>query len=462
MEEPTQMLEPGPESLSHRLSGWVVDLTYDGLPPAVVDRTRTLTLDTLGVALAGAGAPGSREIEKAVGSADAESRSWATGKPLDAANAAFVNSVHAAALDYDSVFERGSVHPDIVSVPAAWSLCKQTGSSGKTFILAVAAANEIMCRLAAAAGTNPGWFNTALYGGFGAAAAAAKILSLDVARTRDAFGLALSQSGGSQQALIEKTMAKRVQSGFAARAGVFAAQLAAAGVTAPAECFEGDFGFYNLYNDGDAAAALDGLGDDYLSTATAVKKYPSCTANHVPVDIMIDVVRDLDLSPDDVRSVEAVISPFADRLVGAPFDPGDNPQVAAQFSIRYSLACAVLRRRLAVADIQEEAVRAPEIAALVDRISVVVDDGNEGKFAPAEVAVTTRSHGTVRRRGTHVPGTRENPLPADQIERKFRDCVAAAPVALTAAGVEGVIDNTRELHGVDTMADFFETAGVRR
>ena len=462
MEEITQMPEPGQESLSHRLSEWIVNLTYDDLPPAVVDHTRTLTLDTLGVALAGAGAPGSREIEEAVSGTDARCRTWATGKPLDAANAAFVNSVHAAALDYDSVFERGSVHPDIVSVPAAWSLCEQTGSSGKAFIVAVAAANEIMCRLASAAGDNPGWFNTALYGGFGAAAAAAKVLSLDVAQTRDAIGLAFSQSGGSQQALIEKTMAKRVQSGFAARAGVFSAQLAAAGVTAPAECFEGDFGFYRLYNDGDGAAVIDGLGDDYLCTTTAVKKYPSCTANHVPVDLAIDIVRDLDLSPDDVQSVEATISPFADRLVGAPFDPGDNPQVAAQFSIEYSLACAVLRRRLTVEDIQEDAVRAPDIPALIDRISVVVDDGNAGKFAPADVAVTTRTHGTVRRRGDNVPGTRENPLSADQVEQKFRDCAAVSSVGLTAAGIDGVIGGAQMLANVGNMADFFEAAGVRR
>ena len=72
---------------------------------------------------------------------------------------------------------------------------------------------------------------------FGAAAAAGKLLGLDADGIANALGLALSRAGGTQQALLEKSLAKRAQSGFAAEAGVFAAQLAAAGLSA-------DYGHY--------------------------------------------------------------------------------------------------------------------------------------------------------------------------------------------------------------------------
>ena len=444
-------------SISHRLSDRIVNLSYDDIPDAVIDHTRLMILDTFGVAWAGAGAPGSADIEDLMvaGSGGGPCRAWASGRPLDPMGAAFLNSVHAAALDYDSVFEKGSVHPDIVSIPTAWALSEETGSTGTAFLAAVALANELMCRLGAAATENRGWFNTALFGGFGAAAAAAKILGLSVEQTRDALGLVFSQTGGSQQALIEKTMAKRVQSGFAARAGVFAALLAGRGVTAPAECFEGDYGFYRLYCDGDPAPLLDGFGDEYLSIGAAVKKFPSCTANHVPIDAVIEIVEELDLAPDDIRSVKTVISPFAHGLVGAPFDPSDNPQVAAQFSLEYSIACAALRRQLTVDDIQEGAVNAPEIRDFIGRVSIEVDEGNAGKFAPAEVVVESARHGTIRRRQEHVPGTPERRLTPGQIEDKFRTCIAAGARALDPAQTDRLIEHLTAIAEIPDMSDFF-------
>ena len=445
-------------SISHRLSEYIVGCAFDDLPTGVIDHTRRMVLDTVGVAWAGAAAPGSDSIEELMvgGQGGGRCMAWASGSRLDPMGAAFLNSVHAAALDYDSVFEKGSVHPDIVSVPAAWAVSEAESAPGTAFLAAVAVANELMCRLGGAAIGNPGWFNTALFGGFGAAAAAAKVLSLSVEETRNALGLALSQTGGTQQALIEKTMAKRVQSGFAARAGVFSALLASRGVTAPAECFEGPFGFYKLYVDVDAARMLEGLGEDYVSTDTAVKKFPSCTANHVPIDLVIALAEELDLTPEDVQSVRVSISPFSNGLVGAPFDPSDNPQVAAQFSLEYSIACALLRRQLTVADIEEAAVKDPEIRELVGRISIDVDEANAGKFAPAEVVLESARHGTLRRGQDHVPGTRENPLAPDQIEAKFRSCVAAGLRPLDETQATRLIGTLTAIDDVPDMSKILE------
>jgi 2-methylcitrate dehydratase PrpD len=441
------------QSLTEKLARFVVDTDFDDLPPDVVTSTKRRVLDTIGVAWAGSNAPGCEAAEATTLSEGAigVSTLWASGELTGCRGAAFVNGMHAAALDYDSVYERGSVHPDIVTVPAAWAIAEQAGANGRAFLTAVAVGNEVACRLGAANLENRGWFYTSAHGVFGAAAAAAKLLGLDADGIANALGLALSRAGGSQQALIEKSLAKRAQSGFAAEAGVFSAQLAAAGVSGPREAIEGKFGYHALYGSGNCDILIDGIGTQYESLATAIKKYPSCTANHVPIDLLIECAESEDLSPNDIDSIEIQLSPFADQLVGATFDPSSNPQVAAQFSIHYSVASALLRRRLGIAEIQDAAVFDPAIEQFISKVAVTIEDSNTGKFAPAGVRIHTAGGKVLESRLDHVPGTPMNPLSDAQVAAKFRDCTAFGLKPLTTsaaesfAGMLGKLDESSDL-----------------
>lgn len=414
------------QSATEILAKFVADTDFDTLPPAVITSTKQRILDTIGVALAGSTAPGCNAARAIILAEEAMGTStlWASGERVGSRGAAFVNGMHAAALDYDSVYERGSVHPDIVTVPAAWAIAEHVGADGKTFLAAVAVGNEIACRFGAANLENKGWFYTSTHGVFGAAAAAAKLLGLDTDGIANALGLALSRSGGTQQALLEKSLAKRAQSGFAAEAGVFAAQLAAAGISGPRNAVEGKFGYHALYGKGDPETMVQSLGNHYESLATAIKKYPSCTANHVPIDLLIDLANTTDLNETNIERVEVVLSPFANQLVGGTFDPTENPQVAAQFSIHYSAASALLRRRLGIAEIQDDAVLESRVTNFISKVDIKIDNENGGKFAPARVSVLTTTGNTLEAQLEYVPGTQENPLSTEQIETKFRDCAA--------------------------------------
>lgn len=443
-------------SASQLLSGFVADTDYSSLPEDVIAATKQRILDTIGVALAGSDAPGCEGARETILTEGATGTStlWASGERVGSRGAAFVNGMHAAALDYDSVYERGSVHPDIVTVPAAWAVAEQTGADGKAFLAAVALGNEVACRFGAANLHNKGWFYTSVHGVFGAAAAAGKLLGLDAAGIANAIGLALSRAGGTQQALLEKSLAKRAQSGFAAEAGVFAAQLAAAGISGPSQAVEGKFGFHALYGEGDVATLTQDLGTHYESLATAIKKYPSCTANHVPIDLLIDMAEANDLAPGDIDRVEIELSPFANGLVGDAFDPSENPQVSAQFSIHYSAASALLRRRLGIAEIQNDAVHDAAIAGFIPKIDIKIDDGNAGKFAPARVTVKTTGGASLEGHLENVPGTPANPLSDNQVAAKFRDCAqfgtqprdAAEADALAAA--LGRLESRNSLTGI--------------
>jgi 2-methylcitrate dehydratase PrpD len=446
-------------SISGRLAAHVTSAAWNELPDAAVQASKRLALDTLAVAWAGSSAPGVREARDLLADEGGkpESSVWAFGGGLPARLAAFINSASAAALDYDGMraTERGSVHADSVVLPAALAVAQREHASGRDFLAALVLGNDVVTRLGAASLLpHRGWYHTSIYGIFGAAAAAARLLRLDAQRTTHAFGIALSQAGATQLPGISHSLTKRFASSFAAHAGVFSALLAARGITAPREAFEGKFGFYNLYQPGDPAALFDGLGRTYPHVSTAIKKYPSCACNHTAIEAALQLVREHALTPDDVAGVEVIISPYVNRLVGAPFAPGTDPQVTAQFSVQYSVACAILRARLSVADIQAEAVLCAQTGTLARSVVVTIDEA-WGNRRGATVRVTTRRHGVLERHVEHIPGTPESPLSATDLQSKFMECAAAGVAPLGQARGELLLDRFNRIEQHADMAECF-------
>ena len=134
--------------------------------------------------------------------------------------------------------------------------------------------------------------------------------------------------------------------------------------------------------------------------------------------------------------------------------------MAAQFSIHYSAASAVVRRQLGIAEIQDAAVFDPLIADFIPKVAVVVDGANDGKFAPASVCVKTTSGETIDRRLDHVPGTLENPLSDAQVAAKFRDCATFGLKPLTAADAERLAASLNGVASRENLGGVF--AGMHR
>jgi 2-methylcitrate dehydratase PrpD len=412
-------------------------------------------LDTLAVGWAGTTAPGAPEAHALLAEEGgrADSSIWGYGGRLPAAAATFVNSICGGALDYDGV---NTVHADIVALPAALAIAERERASGKDFLAAYVIGSDLCSRFGGSiTGAHKGWFTTSIYGAFGAAATAAKLLRLDATATRNALGIALSQAAGTQQSNIEQALTKRLQGAFAARAGVFSAQLAQRGITAPREAIEGKFGLYQLYQEGNPLKVLDRLGERFEHENTAIKKYPCCACSHASLEAALHLVREYDLKPADVTVIEVTHSPFMHRLVGAPFNPGDNPQVSAQFSVQYAMACALARRRMSVADLEDGAIFDPAIRDIAQRVRIVVDDANKSSRNPATVTMTTRQHGTVSRTTEKFPWSPQDPPGAADLNEKLDACFAAGVKPLTAERKAKLIERVQAIEDVTDMREFF-------
>jgi 2-methylcitrate dehydratase PrpD len=443
-------------AIADQLADYLTSLRYEDLPASTVHAAKRLILDTLGAARAGAAEPGCAEVATAMAAAEgsaAQSTIWSTGARTSPAAAALINGTCAAALDFDSLHFAGIVHPEIVTLPAALALAEREGCSGRDLILAVVAGSDLMCRIALSTERNSPWFGTSSAGAFGAAAAAGIALRLDKTQMRNALGLALCQASGTLQAIIEKTLAKRMQSAFAARNGVYAAELARHGITGPAESLEGPGGYYTAYEAGDPAVLLEGLGKRFETGNIGIKKYPSCACNHAAIEAASRLMNANGLQRKDVGDVSVRITPYMNQLVGAPFDPSSNPQVAAQFSVQYSVATVLTRGEFKLADITPSRICDPDIGRLARSITVEVDNRSDGVLAPSTVRIAARGRvleETIRA----VPGSAEAPLSDAEVLAKFRDCLGFGPAAMPDARAEALAEAITHLEQVERLDEF--------
>src|SRR5258706_247902 len=190
-------------SLSRDFAAFVANLRYDDLPPAVVDRAKGVTLQALSSALVGHAMAASRDALALMQAEEAGGGGVATvlanGAKLTKAGAAFVNAEMIFAGGKWDTF-RMLTHPGVAILPAALVSAELAGSSGEAFLTAIAAAYEVMERMAAefiptvmARGFHAG----PVFGIFGAAVAAAKLQGLDQEQIHGAIAQCVNLASGN-------------------------------------------------------------------------------------------------------------------------------------------------------------------------------------------------------------------------------------------------------------------------
>ncbi|MGD9923756.1 MAG: MmgE/PrpD family protein, partial [Pseudorhodoplanes sp.] len=346
-------------TITSAFAEFVSTLRLNAIPAEVRASCRLGVLDTIGAALAGSDAPGTGAVLSwcAAAGGAAQSTLIGHGIRLPAESAAMFNGTAASALDYDSYDAgKGYLHTDIVVIPAALAVAEAIDADGARLLEAIVAGTEVATRIAHTIGERKGWYLTSVLGPLGAAAASAKLMALPPAQVRHALGIAFAHSAGTHQSIMEQGLTKRLHAGLAARAGVTAAGLARHGITAPAEVIEGQYGFYRMYQDGDPDGITDGLGRQFSLAGKVFKKYPTCALTHAALDAAAALRRDHGLEAAKIGAVTVRITPYMERLVGGPFQPEDNPQVSAQFCLRYCVASMLIRGKLGFVELETPAV----------------------------------------------------------------------------------------------------------
>lgn len=363
---------------------------------------------------------------------DAAATRIPSGRQLTPADAALANGIFAHSLDFDDTHLASSLHPGAPTIAAALAAAEAANASVDRLYAAVAAGYDVACTVGELVGPDAhyarGFHITATCGTFGAVAAAGVASGLTGAELRDAFGIAGSQAAGSIQFLENGAWNKRLHPGLAARRGIEATTLAAAGVVGADAPIDGEYGFLAGYTPDPDHEAIDRLETRDAVAETGLKPYPCCRYLHAAIDGLREIAPAVE--PKAVSDVRVAIPRPGVRLTGDPIEAKRRPEsfVDCQFSAPF-VAALTLETGTADAPTFLRAVGqlsdsprwgTKSMRQLMDVTSVTTDETIERRF-PEEwgARVSVRGDGETHSTTVRVPlGEPEAPMTAAKLQTK--------------------------------------------
>jgi 2-methylcitrate dehydratase PrpD len=438
--------------IEKKLAEYVLESKFEELPQEAVSVAKTVVLTVVGTTIAGASAEGCEALVNQA--TDWGGKEEATilihGGKVPAYNAAFVNGAAARALDFCDGITKG-MHVGSSSVPTALAAAELVGGcSGKEFLAALVLGSEVAARINCSS-VYDGFDPTGVCSIFATTGIAGRMLRLNSGQMLHALALAFNRAGGSFQSNIDGSLAVRVIQGFVSQAGIICAALAKRGITGPKNFLKGIYGYFHLYakDKYDPQLVAGELGQRFEIIKTTFKKYPSCKAASASTDAILDLVKETGITADDVARIDIKVRPYQYRLVGHPFEVGDNPRVNAQFNIRYCVASALLRKSCRLEHFDEPFVRSSKVMELTRKIYVAADPAldKRGELA-AEVKVRTRENGIYNKTVDIPRGFYGNPLTSEEHMERFQDCVSYARKPLAPENIEKIVTMVSRLEEV--------------
>ncbi len=417
------------------IAAWVSSLAAEQVPVAALKLVKRAFLDTLGVTLLGTRLDSARIAAAVATTSGGAASVFGMRCRADPLSAALVNGTAAHAELFDDNSAPMIAHPSAPLVSALLPLAQARNASGRDVVTAYVAGFEVGVGLGRA--LNPafyerGWHATRTLGVIGAAAACARLLRLDAARTATAIAIAASMASGIRQAFGTMTMA--LHAGLTARDGVHAALLAEAGFGADPQALDGRYGFYEVYAGRRDIAPLPlGAPFELVRSGIIFKPYPSGAPTHAAVDAAL-ALRDQIGPAAPPRCITCFVHPW--NFMTLREEPPATP-LQARVSLRFCVAAALRYGRLTYAEFSEHALADMDLRLLMERIEIrqAADLPDNGEF-PAEVMIETANGRLLRARREVPPGGSSRPLDDADIVAKFRACAA---LLLDPARIERVI-----------------------
>ena len=421
---------------TEKISRFIVDTDYEDIPRDAVDKAKRTALDCLAAALAGVVEPVSQTITGYITKLGGPTQAtvFGAGLKVSVPDAALANGSIAHALDYDDCGVKIG-HPSVLVLPAVLSLGEHLGASGQDILTAYILGLEVEGKLALHADfklmqarlNHQTW-----YGSVGAVAACAKLLRLDVAKTRMALGIAANFACGL--AANHGSMAAAAGAGNACRNGVVAALMAQEGFTANPDIIEAKNGFYDTLvgrDHYDAERMAESLGNPFYveSPGIGLKKYPSCYHTHRALDGVLQLMGEHRLTDKDIAEVDVGTSERALRVLA--FSEPETPY-QAKYSMPHCIAAAVVDHQVTLDTFTSYKLEDRGIVEARKKVHLsfpdipiwpgLADVGPDTKFVGNPVTIRTTDGRSFSARVDIPRGDPALPLTDDELLAKYREC----------------------------------------
>jgi 2-methylcitrate dehydratase len=450
-----------PEPFARRLARVTSAVRLDALPVQTRDALRISIADTVGCAIGAArmaGGPDVARIARALGE-DGPVPIVGTAGTAAAGAAAFANVALSRYLDFNDtcIGRRNPAHASD-AILGLWGLAAQCGASGATLGAGIVAAYGTIAWLCEHCDILGRGWDTVTPLAVGATAGACRILELGDAATAHALGIAAVDN----VTLIETRRGqisdwKGQASGSAVRKGLFAAQLAAAGVTGPLTGFDGRNGLF-----GQLGAAPDTLE---VEARLWERVFECVHLKSAPVQYFaqgaVEIGERIGRRAGDAERVASIKvrtnavlyrGTAADRARWRP-----STRETADHSLPFCVAVPLMKGALRLQHFAPEVLADPALHAVMDRIEAVEDPELEAAYPQSlDVVAEVRLDDGVRfeERVGYPLGHVRRPMSPAQVLAKFTGLAGGAPdraAPLWAAASE-VIDRGEVLSALAQIA----------
>jgi 2-methylcitrate dehydratase PrpD len=380
-------------TLLETLAEYIHGLSYDNLPHDIIEMSKTLILHHLHTGYGGFNEEAST-IARAIVREDIQSKGNSTilsQRPRVAATeASFVNAVMMHSIQQEDTYL--GLHPGPHTIPPAISLAEQEAKEGKDILLSIVAGYDVNLRIGevCAPYTSPrGWRGTSTFGILGAAATSAKIAGLDSNQTICALANATNLSSGLMECWLSGTPEWLFTSGLAARNGATSALIARKNINAARTSLEGERGFFKAYC-GRVPENIDeityDLGKRFLMSKVVLKPYTLITPLQPIIHKVLQLAKDEDIAPEEVKKVNVVAWPSLTRgvLAASILDQGPYTSKIQAFT---SLPCAV-GIALVFGDVSADTTRNytdPRVFDVAKKVNVETDASAESYYCSVEM-----------------------------------------------------------------------------
>jgi len=415
-------------TLAEALASYAARLRYDDLPSEAVHEVKRRILDSFACAL-GAVGEDAPTIAARVASrlAARPSATLIAGGSSSADLATFANGVLVRYLDFnDTYLSKEPAHPSD-NLAAVLAAAEIAGRGGKEVILAAALAYEVQCRFCDAASIRARGWDHVTYGSFSSGLAAAKLLGCDERQMVHALGLAGVDGVALRQTRAgELSMWKGCAFANAARNGVFAAMLAAEGMTGPAPIFEGVFGFEKLVS-GPLGEHLDlsqwgGPVRRFMINSTYIKYWPAEYHSQSAIDAALGLRTEIG-DPDSIDRIDIDSFDAAVDIIGSdPEKWRPKTRETADHSLPYCVAVALADGQVGHSQFEPARFQDESLLALVAKIRVRRDAALSARYPagiPNRLRVRTKDGRELVREVEFPRGHSRNPMTDAEVEAKF-------------------------------------------
>lgn len=419
------------ETLARRLAGYAVGLSFEALPPEAVHEAKRRFIDSLATAIGAMPAEAYRIARRCAERVSSRPDASMLGGGRSSVEwATFVNGLLIRYLDFnDTYLSKEPAHPSD-NLAAVLAVGEATQATGRELITAAVLAYEIQCRFCDAASLRVHGIDHVTYGAISSAVAAAKLMKLNDDQITHTVGLAgVCNIALRQTRSGELSMWKGCAFANAARNGVFAATLAAEGMTGPAPIFEGDLGFFNLVTRQPFTPAPfgsePGNSDGFMINKTYIKYWPAEYHSQSAIDAALQLRAQLGRPATEVVAAVDIHTFEASYNIIGKYKEAWAPRTreTADHSLPYCVAAALVDGDVTLETFEPRRFTDPALIAFTARVKVHLDDELTKGYPrgiPNRLTLTL-TDGSQRTLEVAYPrGHAGNPMTDQEVEAKFR------------------------------------------